>query len=408
MEKIKEIQIIGAEFSEISYSLDERRVRIWCAAKARAYDRENGRGGITIVHQSTGVSRRRIYAGLEEIRSPRKLEKERVRKFGGGRKKIVEKQPEIIKALENLVEPYTRGDPETPLRWTSKSTYKLAEELGQQGYAISHTKVSKLLADLNYSLQSNKKSNEGSQHEDRNAQFEWINERVKDFHRKNQPAISVDTKKKENIGNYKNSGREYSRKKKPLKVETYDFPDKQLGKAIPYGVYDLKKNEGWVSVGINHDTAEFAVNAIRRWYEEMGRNVYPKMKSLLITADGGGSNGHRVRLWKRELQKLSNELSIDITVCHYPPGTSKWNKIEHRMFSFITKNWRGKPLIDRQTIVELIGNTKTKSGLKIKAVIDESVYQKGIKITDEEMQSLNIEKSNFHGEWNYKVKFQKL
>ena len=408
MEKIKEIQIIGAEFSEISYSLDERRVRIWCAAKARAYDRENGRGGITIVHQSTGVSRRRIYAGLEEIRSPRKLEKERVRKFGGGRKKIVEKQPEIIKALENLVEPYTRGDPETPLRWTSKSTYKLAEELGQQGYAISHTKVSKLLADLNYSLQSNKKSNEGSQHEDRNAQFEWINERVKNFHRKNQPAISVDTKKKENIGNYKNSGREYSRKKKPLKVETYDFPDKQLGKAIPYGVYDLKKNEGWVSVGINHDTAEFAVNAIRRWYEEMGRNVYPKMKSLLITADGGGSNGHRVRLWKRELQKLSNELSIDITVCHYPPGTSKWNKIEHRMFSFITKNWRGKPLIDRQTIVELIGNTKTKSGLKIKAVIDESVYQKGIKITDEEMQSLNIEKSNFHGEWNYKVKFQKL
>ena len=404
MRKIKAIQVIGKEYSEIRYSLDERRVRVWCAAKARAYDRENGRGGVMIVHQSTGVSRRRIYAGLEEIQSTSRLNKERVRNFGGGRKKIIDKQPKILEALENLVEPYTRGDPETPLRWTSKSTYKLAEELVAQGYSVSHTKVSKLLAELNYSLQSNRKSNEGKQHVDRNAQFEWINEQVKNFHRKNQPAISVDTKKKENIGNYKNPGREYSRKGNPTKVETYDFPSKDLGKAIPYGVYDLKENEGWVSVGINHDTAEFAVNAIRRWYKEMGRNIYPKIKSLLITADGGGSNGHRVRLWKRELQKLSNELAIDITVCHYPPGTSKWNKIEHRMFSFITKNWRGKPLIDRQTVVELIGNTTTKSGLKIKAVLDESVYQKGIKITDEEMQSLNIERLDFHGEWNYKIK----
>lgn len=404
MRKIKAIQVIGKEYSEIRYSLDERRVRVWCAAKARAYDRENGRGGVMIVHQSTGVSRRRIYAGLEEIQSTSRLNKERVRNFGGGRKKIIDKQPKILEALENLVEPYTRGDPETPLRWTSKSTYKLAEELVAQGYSVSHTKVSKLLAELNYSLQSNRKSNEGKQHVDRNAQFEWINEQVKNFHRKNQPAISVDTKKKENIGNYKNPGREYSRKGNPTKVETYDFPSKDLGKAIPYGVYDLKENKGWVSVGINHDTAEFAVNAIHRWYKEMGRNIYPKIKSLLITADGGGSNGHRVRLWKRELQKLSNELAIDITVCHYPPGTSKWNKIEHRMFSFITKNWRGKPLIDRQTVVELIGNTTTKSGLKIKAVLDESVYQKGIKITDEEMQSLNIERLDFHGEWNYKIK----
>lgn len=404
MRKIKAIQVIGKEYSEIRYSLDERRVRVWCAAKARAYDRENGRGGVMIVHQSTGVSRRRIYAGLEEIQNTSRLNKERVRNFGGGRKKIIDKQPKILEALENLVEPYTRGDPETPLRWTSKSTYKLAEELVAQGYSVSHTKVSKLLAELNYSLQSNRKSNEGKQHVDRNAQFEWINEQVKNFHRKNQPAISVDTKKKENIGNYKNPGREYSRKGNPTKVETYDFPSKDRGKAIPYGVYDLKENKGWVSVGINHDTAEFAVNAIRRWYKEMGRNIYPKIKSLLITADGGGSNGHRVRLWKRELQKLSNELAIDITVCHYPPGTSKWNKIEHRMFSFITKNWRGKPLIDRQTVVELIGNTTTKSGLKIKAVLDESVYQKGIKITDEEMQSLNIERLDFHGEWNYKIK----
>ena len=345
MRKIKAIQVIGKEYSEIRYSLDERRVRVWCAAKARAYDRENGRGGVMIVHQSTGVSRRRIYAGLEEIQNTSRLNKERVRNFGGGRKKIIDKQPKILEALENLVEPYTRGDPETPLRWTSKSTYKLAEELVAQGYSVSHTKVSKLLAELNYSLQSNRKSNEGKQHVDRNAQFEWINEQVKNFHRKNQPAISVDTKKKENIGNYKNPGREYSRKGNPTKVETYDFPSKDRGKAIPYGVYDLKENKGWVSVGINHDTAEFAVNAIRRWYKEMGRNIYPKIKSLLITADGGGSNGHRVRLWKRELQKLSNELAIDITVCHYPPGTSKWNKIEHRMFSFITKNWRGKLLL---------------------------------------------------------------
>jgi len=399
--------MLAKEYFEISDSFDERRVRVWCAAKARAYDREHGRGGVTIVQQSTGVSRRRIYAGLEEIQRPSPLGKERVRKVGGGRKHIVEKQPTIIQALENLVEPYTRGDPETPLRWTSKSTYHLANELGQQGYLVSHTKVSQLLADLDYSLQSNQKSHEGRQHADRNAQFEWINERVKAFHRTNQPAISVDTKKKENLGNYKNVGREYRRKKKPIQVKTYDFPDNQLGKAIPYGVYDLKKNEGWVSVGITHDTAEFAVNAIRRWYEEMGRHVYPKMKRLLITADGGGSNGHRVRLWKRELQKLSNGLSIAITVCHYPPGTSKWNKIEHRMFSFITKNWRGKPLLDRQTVVELIGNTKTKAGLTIQAVLDESVYQKGIKITDEEMHALNIEQAEFHGEWNYRIKPQK-
>lgn len=404
MEKKKTIQVIAKEYSEISYSLDERRIRVWCAARARTYDRENGRGGVTIVHQSTGVSRRRIYAGLKEIESPMKLDKERVRKFGGGRKKVEENQPEIRGALERLVEPYTRGDPESPLRWTSKSTYKLAKELNQEGYNISHTKVSQLLWDLDYSLQSNKKSNEGNQHKDRNEQFEWINERIKNFHKKNQPAVSVDTKKKENLGNYKNVGREYAPKKSPVRVKTHDFPDKKLGKVIPYGVYDLKQNEGWVSVGVTHDTAEFAVNAIRQWYNQMGKNVYPRMRSLLITADCGGSNSYRTRLWKRELQKLSNELLIAITVCHYPPGTSKWNKIEHRMFSFITKNWRGKPLIDRATVVELIGNTKTNSGLKIKAVIDESVYRKGIKVTDDEMESLNIEELGFHGEWNYKIK----
>lgn len=408
MEKIKEIQIIAKEYSEISYSFDERRVRVWCAARARAYDRENGRGGVTIIHQSTGVSRRRIYLGLKEIECPKKLEKERVRKFGGGRKKIEENQPEIRKDLERLVEPYTRGDPESPLRWTSKSTYKLAEELKREGYEVSHTKVSQLLWDLNYSLQSNKKSNEGNQNKDRNEQFEWINERIKYFHKKNQPAISVDTKKKENLGNYKNVGREYAPKKSPIKVKTHDFPDKELGKAIPYGVYDLKQNEGWVSVGVTHDTAEFAVNAIRQWYQQMGKNVYPKMQSLLITADCGGSNSYRTRLWKKELQRLSNELVVAITVCHYPPGTSKWNKIEHRMFSFITKNWRGKPLIDRATVVELIGNTKTKTGLKIKAVIDDSIYQKGIQVTDEEMESLNIKESEFRGEWNYTIKPQKL
>lgn len=404
--KNNEILVIRQEFGEISFSLDERRTRLWCAARSRAYNRKNGRGGVTAVHKATGVSRRRIYEGLKEIEYPEKLDKSRIRRSGGGRKKISESQPSILEALESLVEPDSRGDPESPLRWTSKSTYKLSEELKRQGYEASHAHVGKLLNDLGYSLQSNKKTKEGSQHPDRDAQFGYINDQVKRFHAANQPAISVDTKKKENIGEYKNPGREYCPKNQPMKVSGHDFPDKELGKVVPYGIYDLRLNKGWVSIGINNDTAEFAVNAIRTWYHEVGKVVYPKMKSLLITADCGGSNGYRVRLWKRELQKLADESKIAISVCHYPPGTSKWNKIEHRMFSFISKNWRGKPLIDRQTVIELIGHTETKNGLKIKVVIDENIYKKGIRITDEEMKKINLEKDRFHGEWNYKIKPQ--
>jgi len=402
----KEVLIICQEFSEISFSLDERRTRLWCAAKSRAYNRKNGRGGVTAVHKATGVSRRRIYEGLKEIADPEKLDKDRIRRSGGGRKKTAESQPSISEALEALVDPDSRGDPESSLRWTSKSTYKLSEELNRQGYKISHAQVGKLLDSLGYSLQSNKKTKEGSQHADRDAQFRYINDEVKRFHSDNQPAVSVDTKKKENIGEYKNSGREYCPKKQPLEVNGHDFPDKESGKAVPYGIYDLKQNRGWVSIGINNDTAEFAVNAIRTWYYKVGKTVYPKMKSLLITADCGGSNGYRVRLWKRELQKLSDEADITISVCHYPPGTSKWNKIEHRMFSFISKNWRGKPLIDRQIVIELIGHTVTKNGLKIEVVIDNNIYKKGIRVTDEEMRKINLEEALFHGEWNYKIRPQ--
>jgi hypothetical protein len=399
-----EILVIRQEFGEILFSLDERRIRLWCAARSRAYNRKNGRGGVTVVHKATGVSRRRICEGLKEIENPEKLDKSRIRGPGGGRKKISESQPLILEALEALVDPDSRGDPESPLRWTSKSTYRLSEELNRQGYEVSHAQVGKLLNDPGCSLQSNKKTKEGSRHTDRNAQFGYINDKVKWFHAANQPAISVDTKKKENIGEYKNPGREYCPQKHPLEVNGHDFPDKKLGKVIPYGIYDLRLNKGWVSIGINNDTAEFAVNAIRTWCHEVGKVVCPKMKSLLITADCGGSNGYRVRLWKRELQKLADESKTEITVCHYPPGTSKRNKTEHRMFSFISKNWRGKPLIDRQTVIELIGHTKTKNGLKIKVVIDENVYKKGIRITDEEMKKINLEKDRFHGEWNYKIK----
>lgn len=405
--KDKTVLIIRQEFNEISFSLDERRTRLWCAAKSRDYNREYGRGGVTIVHKATEVSRRRIHEGLKELADTEKTDKDRIRRSGGGRKKTVESQPNILESLDALVDPDSRGDPEPPLRRTSKSTYKLAEELSRKGYKVSHAQVGKLLKNLNYSLQSNKKTKEGNQHPDRDAQFKYINDEVKRFHIDNQPAISVDTGKKENIGEYKNSGCEYYPKKQPREVNGHDFPDKESGKVIPYGIYDLKHNKGWVSIGINNDTAEFAVNTVKTWYYEAGRVVYPKMGSLLITADCGGSNGCRVRLWKRELQKLANELKITLAVCHYPPGTSRWNKIEHRMFSFISENRRGKPLTDRQTIIELIGHTTTKKGLEIKVVLDEKKYEKGIKVTDEEMKKINIEEAVFHGEWNYKIRPQK-
>ncbi len=400
----KRLEAIEEEFNDIAYALDERRVRLWCAARAKAYDREYGRGGVMAVHKATGVSRPRIYGGLKEIESEQKLEKGCVRRQGGGRKKITEKQPGILEDLENLVEPLSRGDPESPLRWTCKSTYQLRDELNAQGYTISQPQVGKLLIKLEYSLQAPSKTQEGGSHPDRDAQFNYINEQVKAFQAHGLPAISVDTKKKENIGNYANKGREYHKKGQPPQVKVYDFVDKKLGKVAPYGIYDMWRNEGFVNVGISHDTAEFAVNSIRTWWHEMGQSEYPSPIDLLLTADCGGSNGYRVRLWKIELQKLANELDMNIHVCHFPPGTSKWNKIEHKMFCYITKNWRGRPLSSRETVVNLIGNTTTTKGLKINAKLDENVYEKGRKVSDEELAAVNIEYANFHGDWNYTIK----
>lgn len=309
--------------------------------------------------------------------------------------------------LDSLVEPISRGDPVSPLRWTCKSTRRLAKELTDKGHNISHVKVGQLLSDMHYSLQGTRKKMEGKSHPDRNAQFEFINEKVKDFQYRNQPVISVDTKKKELIGRFANAGREYQPKGKPQEVETYDFLSLALGKGIPYGVYDLANNQGWVSVGTDHDTAQFAVSTINQWWQQMGKLVYPAAKELLITADGGGSNGSRNRLWKYEIQQFANETEITVTVCHFPPGTSKWNKIEHRMFSHITKNWRGRPLTSYGVIVKLIANTTTEAGLKINAALDENEYPTGIKVTDKEMKNLNIEKEQFHGEWNYTVRSNK-
>ncbi len=402
----KTIKAIKEEFEEICYALDERRKRLWCAAKARAYNRENGQGGVMLVHKATKISRPTIYAGMKEIEREEKLEKEKIRKRGGGRRKITQTSPRIMGELEKLIEPLTRGDPESPLRWTCKSTYKLALELMSLGYKISQRKVCDLLSELGYSLQSNRKTEEGSNHPDRNSQFEYINNMVEEFQERGLPTISVDTKKKENIGNYANKGQEYCRKRQPKPVKVYDFIDKEKGKVAPYGIYDLSKNEGFVSVGISSDTAEFAVKSIRNWWPLMGKKNYQEATEILITADCGGSNGYRVRLWKVELQKLANELGITINVSHFPPGTSKWNKIEHKMFCYISKNWRGQPLITRETVVKLIGNTKTNKGLKIQAILDENIYEKGKKITDEQLNILNLEKSDFHGEWNYKIKPQ--
>lgn len=404
----KTISAISEEFNDISYALDERRKRLWCAAKAKAYNRINGKGGVMLVHKATKISRPTIYEGLKELENNQKLTSKRVRKKGGGRKKITEQNPKILEELENLIEPLTRGDPESPLRWTCKSTYKLTRELLSKGYQISQRKVCDLLSELGYSLQSNRKTQEGSNHPDRNAQFEYINNLVKKFQQLGLPAISVDTKKKENIGNYGNKGQEYEKKGQPKKVKVYDFIDKKKGKVAPYGIYDLSKNEGFVNVGISSDTAQFAVNSIKSWWQEMGTQNYPQAKEILITADCGGSNGYRVRLWKIELQKLANKTGMTINVCHFPPGTSKWNKIEHKMFCQISKNWRGQPLITRETVVKLIGNTKTNKGLKIKAKLDENIYEKGKKITDEQLNAINLEKSEFHGEWNYKIKPQNL
>ena len=380
--------------------LDERRRRQWAAAEAR----ELGFGGVSLVARATGLSRPTITAGLRELELPaaeRTLAAERIRRPGGGRRRLVEADPGLLGALEALIDPVTRGDPDSPLRWTCKSTAKLASELARQNHPVSDRTVASLLKRAGYSLQANRKTREGSSHPDRNAQFEHINAQVKAFHKQRQPVISVDTKKKELVGDFKNSGREWRPTGTPEEVRVHDFQDPQLGKAIPYGVYDLTSNEGWVSVGITHDTARFAVASIRRWWTEMGADRFPRARKLMITADGGGSNGSRNRLWKVALQELADELGLALHVCHFPPGTSKWNKIEHRLFSFITQNWRGKPLVSHQTIVNLIASTTTRTGLVVKAALDTDHYETQIKITDAELAQLNLQRRKFHGDWNY-------
>jgi len=394
---------IAKKFNILKNHLDERNRRLWCATEAIII----GRGGITQISIETGLSRLTIRNGIKELNDQEILASGRIRKSGGGRKTIIQKDKTIILDLQNLVESSTRGDPENPLKWTSKSTQKLADELNIKGHKIGPRTVSKILKDIGYSLQANKKVIEGGDHPDRNEQFEFISQKVKEFQFKNQPVISVDCKKKENIGNFKNNGQEYHEKGKGVEVNVYDFLDKEKGKVAPYGIYDLDKNKGWVSVGISSDTAQFAVNSIRSWWGNTGKTIYPEATDLYINSDGGGSNGSRNRLWKKELQTLADETSLNIHVSHFPPGTSKWNKIEHRMFSFISKNWRGRPLIDTATVINLIANTTTKKGLKIIAQLDENIYQTGIKISDEEMSQINLIKEEFHGEWNYIIKHRK-
>lgn len=393
---------IREKFVALKSVLDEQSRRLWAATEANSL----GRGGVSVVSRATGLSRTTIHEGIKNIAafdSSTLPKKRRIRTSGGGRKPITKYDPSILADLEQMVEPVTRGDPESPLRWTCKSVRQLEAALQEQGHTIGRQKIAHLLCDLGYSLQSNRKTKEGKQHPDRDSQFHFICERVKQFQRRKQPVISVDTKKKELVGDFKNSGREWRPKGSPEPVRVYDFVDKQKGKVNPYGVYDPTTDQGWVSVGTDHDTAEFAVESIRRWWNKMGMVSYPKAKELLITADCGGSNGNRVRLWKIVLQEFSNETGLTICVCHFPPGTSKWNKIEHRMFSHISMNWRGKPLISHEVIVKLIGNTTTKSGLKIISELDSNKYEKGIKITNKELKKVNLIKDKFHGEWNYSI-----
>jgi hypothetical protein len=390
---------IRQRFEALGPVLDERGLRRFVAAEALTA----GRGGIIAVSRATGVARSTIGRALEELRSGEEPDAERVRRPGGGRKPLIETDARLLNDLRSLVEPTTRGDPQSPMLWTSKSVRKLAESLRSMGHTIGRTLVGKLLHQLDYSLQANRKTREGSNHVDRDAQFHYINDRVKQAFASGDPAISVDTKKKELVGDFRNAGREWRPKGSPQEVRVHDFVIPELGRAVPYGIYDIAGNTGWVSVGIDHDTAAFATNAIRSWWQLMGRERYPAAKSLLITADGGGSNGSRVRLWKLELQKLADELDIPITVCHLPPGTSKWNKIEHRLFSFITSNWRGKPLISYQVIVQLIGATTTKTGLKVRCQLDPMSYPAGVKVSDDELAAVNIVRHEFHGEWNYTI-----
>lgn len=399
MPDAKVVGWICDKFVDLATELDERGRRRWAAIEARSL----GRGGIAAVAEATGISDRTIRTGIKELESGSDLLPNRQRREGAGRRSRQEEQPTLVACLETMIAPTTRGEPTNPLRWTCKSTRTLANELRSQGFEVGASTVRKLLAELGYSLQGNRKTREGKQHPDRNAQFEHINARVKARKRRGDPALSVDTKKKETLGNKSNGGQTYEPKGQPRQTDTHDFPDKQKGKAVPYGVYDLHRNEAVVSVGISHDTAEFAVAAIRLWWKKLGKKYYGSSKRLLITADSGGSNASRSRLWKLELQRFADETGLIIEVCHYPPGTSKWNKIEHRLFCHITCNWRGVPLETREVVVSSIGNTRTASGLEVHAWLDEKTYHKGIKVSDKELSECIIIRNDFHGDWNYEI-----
>ena len=403
MTRNETVNVCRLKYEALKSELDERSKRRWAAIEAQSI----GRGGITWVSEATGMSPRTIRRGIKEVNQideeSKVNEVRRIRKKGGGRKSLISVDPSLLSDLDNLVDPDARGDPTSPLRWTCKSTRQLTKELNKMDHKIGRQKVDDLLHILNFSLQSNQKVKEGKSHPDRNSQFEYINAQVKAFQKRNQPVISVDAKKKENIGDFKNDGQEWRRQGQPEKVRDHDFEDHELGKGIPYGVYDQTANKGWVSVGIDHDTAEFAVATIFQWWIQMGIEEYPNATDLLITADGGGSNSYRSRLWKIVLQKLANDTGLNVSVCHFPPGTSKWNKIEHRMFSFITKNWRGKPLVSLQVMVNLIANTTTEKGLQIRAALDKNKYPRGKKVSKSELEYVNIQRAEFHGDWNYTI-----
>ncbi|MBI4783297.1 MAG: ISAzo13 family transposase [Oscillatoriophycideae cyanobacterium NC_groundwater_1537_Pr4_S-0.65um_50_18] len=395
---------ISEKYESIKPYLNEKTRRIWAATEARAM----GRGGVSEVARATGLSRTTLYKAIAELEQPieerMEIDPSAIRQTGGGRKLLSDTDLQLLEDLQELMSATTRGDPQSPLLWTTKSTIHLAEELQAMGHRVSQTSVWRLLNAMDYSLQVNRKVHEGEDHPQRDEQFLHIAKRVKQFEQQQQPVISVDAKKKELLGEYRNQGQEWQAQGNPIAVQVYDFVDKQRGKALPYGIYDLLLNQGWVSVGIDHDTAQFAVESIRRWWYEMGLPLYPNARQLLITADCGGSNGYRVRLWKLELQRLADETGLDIEVCHFPPGTSKWNKSEHQMFCHISQNWRGRPLTSRQVVINLINHTQTKQGLHIQAKLDKHHYKTKIKVTDDEFEAISLERDPFHGEWNYRIK----
>ena len=398
---MEELLKIKTRFESIKNHLDEKTKRLFCAAEAKVL----GRGGIKKVYEATKVSQKTISKGLKELKNTDILDKKenKIRQSGGGRKKAIIKNPELEKCLLSLVEPTVRGEPQSPLLWTTKSLRNLADELKKEGFNVSHVVAGDILKANKFSLQANRKTDEGGSHIDRDKQFNYIHDKVKEFQEANNPVISIDAKKKELIGNFKNNGQEWHSKGNPTEVNVYDFPSDADGKITPYGIYDITNNLGWVNVGITKDTSEFAVQSIRNWWYKMGKELYQSSNELLINADGGGSNGSRVRLWKKELQKLSTEIELKITVCHFPPGTSKWNKIEHRLFSYISKNWRGRPLISYEVAVNLIASTTTSKGLKVKCELDTNRYETGKKISDKEMKKINLLRDEFHGEWNYTI-----